>query len=401
MDILVCIKRVPTVGGKIAVTPDGQEVDTRASGFSISPHEECAVEEAVQITERDGGSVSVLTLGPEAAIEQLRGALALGAHRAVLLETDGREFGPIATAAAIAAEVRAHPYDLVLLGNEAADTGDYQVGVRLAHELGWPVATGIKNLSVSDGAVVARREYRGVEEAYSLPLPAVVTVKEGINLPRYPSLPGRLRAKRAAVDRSSPEWAAEGLRKSALRVPESGKHQAEVLGEGVDAVPGAGPRPGGMGGAVMTALVLVELDGGAPADASLRALTLARSLGDVSAVVFADAAPQDALAGLRRHRRLPDRIQLAGGVRPAGLGADAGRAGRRDRRDRRAGRGHRPGQRGAGAPRRDHRAADGGELHAGHPGRRQDAPAGPAPLGRAAARGRGHGGAGRAVHRGH
>ena len=139
-------------------------------------------------------------------------------------------------------------------------------------------------------------EYRGVEEAYSMPLPAVVTVKEGINLPRYPSLPGRLRAKRAAVDRSSPEWAAEGLRKSALRVPESGKHQAEVLGEGVDAVPGAGPRPGGMGGAVMTALVLIELDGAEPADASLRALTLARSLGDVSAVVFADAVPQDALA---------------------------------------------------------------------------------------------------------
>ena len=238
MDVLACVKRVPMVGGRITLTEDGQEVDTRMSGFSISPHEECAVEEAVQITERLGGTVSVLTLGPEAAIEQLRDALALGAGRAVLLETDGREFGPIATAAAIAAEVRAHPYDLVLLGNEAADTGDYQVGVRLAHELGWPVATGIKTLAVSAGSVVARREYRGVEEAYSLPLPAVVTVKEGINLPRYPSLPGRLRAKRAAVDRSVPHWAAEGLRKEALRVPESSKHQAEVLGNGVDAVPG-------------------------------------------------------------------------------------------------------------------------------------------------------------------
>ena len=238
MEILVCIKRVPTVGGKIAVTPDGQEVDTRASGFSISPHEECAVEEAVQITERAGGSVSVLTLGPAEAVEQLRGALALGAHRAVLLETDGREFGPIATASAIAAEVRSGSYDLVLLGNEAADTGDYQVGVRLAHELGWPVATGIKNLSVSspDG-VVARREYRGVEESFSLPLPAVITVKEGINLPRYPSLPGRLRAKRAAVETSAPVHVAEGLRKEALRVPESSKHQAAVLGEGADAVP--------------------------------------------------------------------------------------------------------------------------------------------------------------------
>jgi electron transfer flavoprotein beta subunit len=239
VEILVCIKRVPTVGGKIAVTPDGQEVDTRASGFSISPHEECAVEEAVQITERAGGTVSVLTLGPAEAVEQLRGALALGAHRAVLLETDGREFGPIATAAAIAAEVRSGSYDLVLLGNEAADTGDYQVGVRLAHELGWPVATGIKSLEVSSSSdgVVARREYRGTEEAYSLPLPAVVTVKEGINLPRYPSLPGRLRAKRAAVDTSAPVHVPEGLRKETLRVPETSQHQASVLGEGVDAVP--------------------------------------------------------------------------------------------------------------------------------------------------------------------
>jgi electron transfer flavoprotein beta subunit len=158
----------------------------------------------------------------------------------VLLETDGSEFGPIATAAAIAAEVRAHSYDLVLLGNEAADTGDYQVGVRLAHELGWPVATGIKNLSVSPDGVVARREYRGVEEAYELPLPAVITVKEGINLPRYPSLPGRLRAKRVPVERSAPvpaQVAPAGLRKEELRVPASRPHQATVLGHGADAVP--------------------------------------------------------------------------------------------------------------------------------------------------------------------
>jgi len=235
--VLVCIKRVPTVGGRIAVTPDGQDVDTRMSGFSISPHEECAVEEAVQLTEQAGGTVTVLTLGPEAAIEQLRGALALGAGRAVLLETDGREFGPIATASAIAAEVRSHSYDLVLLGNEAADTGDYQVGIRLAHELGWPVATGIKNLSVADGGVVARREYRGGQEAYQLPLPAVITVKEGINLPRYPSLPGRLRAKRATVERSAPAWGPEGLRKETLHVPGTAKHQAAVLGHGPAAVP--------------------------------------------------------------------------------------------------------------------------------------------------------------------
>src|SRR5215468_2364846 len=106
MEILVCVKRVPQVGGKIVVTADGQDVDTRMSGFAMSPHEECAVEEAIQITERLGGGVSVLTLGPPDAAEQLREALALGAGRAVLLETDGREWGPMATADEIVAEAR-------------------------------------------------------------------------------------------------------------------------------------------------------------------------------------------------------------------------------------------------------------------------------------------------------
>src|SRR5215467_11598186 len=127
MEILVCVKRVPMVGGKIVVTADGQDVDTRMSGFTVSPHEECAVEEAVRLVERHGGAATVLTLGPPAAADQLRDMLALGASRAMLLETDGREWGPIATAEAIAAAARSSPYDLLLFGNEAADTGDYQV----------------------------------------------------------------------------------------------------------------------------------------------------------------------------------------------------------------------------------------------------------------------------------
>jgi electron transfer flavoprotein beta subunit len=274
MEILVCVKRVPMVGGKIVVTADGQDVDTRMSGFTVSPHEECAVEEAVRLVEQNGGSATVLTLGPPAAADQLRDMLALGASRAVLLETDGREWGPIATADAIVAAVRARggqegsargsgcPYDLLLFGNEAADTGDYQVGVRVAHALGLPCVTGIKNLEVTVGAggasgngdaaraegaagaggatganARARREYRGTEEIFHIPLPAVISVKEGINLPRYPSLPGRLRAKRAAIEQSVPEWRPEGLRKERLRVPPGETKRAEVLGTGTDAVP--------------------------------------------------------------------------------------------------------------------------------------------------------------------
>jgi len=240
VDVLVCVKRVPMVGGKVVLTADGQEVDTRMSGFTVSPHEECAVEEAVQITERSGGTVTVLTLGPPEAAEQLRDMLALGAHRGILLETDGREWGPVATAAAIAAavgELGPGAFPLIMAGNEAADTGGYQVGIRVAHALGRPCVTGIKRLEVAGDVLRAWREYGGGQEGFEVALPAVVGVKEGINLPRYPSLPGRLRAKRAEITVLRPAWQADGLRKVALRVPAGSAQRARVLGHGAEAVP--------------------------------------------------------------------------------------------------------------------------------------------------------------------
>jgi electron transfer flavoprotein beta subunit len=243
MDILVCVKRVPMVGGRISLTADNREVDTRLLGFTMSPHEECAVEEAVRLVERDGGSVTVLTLGPPEAADQLRDAVAVGANAALLLRTDGREWGPTATAEAIAAVAERHqtqsgwPFDLLLFGNEADDTGDYQVPVRVAHLLGLPCALGIKHLEIDVHGAHARREYRGVTELFELPLPAVVSVKEGINLPRYPSLPGRMRAKKALVEEIEPEWREEGLRLDGLRVPVSERRQAALLGRGLEAVP--------------------------------------------------------------------------------------------------------------------------------------------------------------------
>jgi electron transfer flavoprotein beta subunit len=242
VEICVCVKRVPMVGGSILVTPNGMEIDVSMSGFTVSPHEECAVEEAVQITERLGGSVTVLTLGPPEAAGQLRDMLALGAGRGVLLKTDGAEWGPVATAAAIADAVREGGYDLLLFGNEAADTGGYQVPVRVAHALGVPCLTGIKRLEITgDDAVptriVASREYRGAEEVFEVPLPAVVSVKEGINLPRYPSLPGRLRAKRATIETIEPRPGSDRLRKAGLRVPPTSSKGAQVLGSGAGAVP--------------------------------------------------------------------------------------------------------------------------------------------------------------------
>jgi len=245
MEILVCIKRVPMVGGRISVTPDGLGIDTHLLSFTISPHEECALEEAVRLVEREGGTATVLTLGPTEASEQLRDSVAVGAGAAMLLETDRPDWGPIATADAIAEIARRQqaekgkPFDLLIFGNEAADTCDYQVAVRVAHLLGLPCATGIKSLAVAEGLGHARagREYRGVSEVFQLPLPAVISVKEGINLPRYPSLPGRMRAKKASVEVLEPGWHPDGFTTERLRVPASERRQATVLGRGTEAVP--------------------------------------------------------------------------------------------------------------------------------------------------------------------
>ena len=253
VNVLVCVKRVPQTGGRMVLTADGQAIDTKFLGFTISPHEECGVEEAVRIVEARGGSSTVLTLGPAAAEEQLRDAMALGIERAVLLETDGSEGDPVSTAAMIAAAVRAQeaangPFDLIVFGNESADSGGFQVGIRVAVALGRPVVSGLKGLDVRDGSVTARREAPGGGwETYELPLPAVVGVKEGINLPRYPSVPGRLRAKKKEVERIAVGAASGGPAAAGgtalgpsmvvLRLPEEQRSEAEVIGRGADAAP--------------------------------------------------------------------------------------------------------------------------------------------------------------------
>lgn len=237
MNILVCVKRVPDTGAKMVLTDDQQEIDTNNLGFTVSPHEECAEEEAVRQIEEHGGSAWVLTLGPDDAVEQLQDGLALGMDEAVLLESGGEEWDPSATSRAIAEAVEkleseGTSFDVVLFGNEAADSGDFQVGVRVAHALDLPVVTGVKDLAFDGSTATAKREIPDGWEVYQVPLPAVFTVKEGINVPRYPSLRGRMKARRQEVKRLAPEKQPGGLQKSLLRVPEEEGGGAEVLGEG-------------------------------------------------------------------------------------------------------------------------------------------------------------------------
>lgn len=242
MRILVLVKRVPATGGRILLTEDGRSIDTRFLGFVVSPHEECAEEEAVRLIEANGGESVVLTLGPPEAADQLRDAMAIGVDRGILLETDGSDWDPMATAVAITDAVRGleaadGPFDLILVGNESADSGGYQVGIRLAVTLDRPIVTGIKALEVRDGVATARRQVPDGADVFELPLPAVVAVREGINLPRYPSVPGRLRAKKKEIERIVPERRPGGPTLERLQLPLEKEQSVEILGTGPEAAP--------------------------------------------------------------------------------------------------------------------------------------------------------------------
>jgi len=181
----------------------------------------------------------VLALGPAEAEEQLRDCMAIGADRGILIKTDGAEWDPQATAAAIVDAIRAEaePFDLLLFGNESADAAGYQVGIRVAHALGLPVVTGLKKIELGDGAARCERDVGGARDVYGASLPAVLTVLEGLNLPRYPSVPGRLRAKQKPLARTAVTPPTPQLEMLRLLVPEGQGKEAEVLGEGAAAAP--------------------------------------------------------------------------------------------------------------------------------------------------------------------
>jgi len=242
MRILVCVKRVPAPGARINVTADGLAVDSAHLGFTTSPHEECAVEEAVQLVEEHGGEVTVMTLGPAAAEEQLRYAASVGAHHFVLIPISEVDWDPQRTASALAgaiADVESADgaFDLVLFGNESADAGGFQVGVRVAYALGRPVVSGIKGIDIAGGVASARREIDAGFEVYNLPMPAVLGVKEGINLPRYPTMKGRLASKKAEVVVDERPVAPGGQARIRLHRPEETVSETVILGTGPEAAP--------------------------------------------------------------------------------------------------------------------------------------------------------------------
>ncbi|NME99763.1 electron transfer flavoprotein subunit beta/FixA family protein [Aneurinibacillus aneurinilyticus] len=199
MNILVCLKQTFDTEEKIvlengAISEDGVE-------FIMNPYDEYAVEEAITLRDEHGGEVTVITVGPERAESALRTALAMGADKAVIVDDEEIHTDEYSVAKILAAVIKDREYDIILGGNMAVDNGSGQVGPRLAEELNIAQVTTITKLSVDGGKATIERDVEGDTETIEVSLPVLVTAQQGLNEPRYPSLPGIMKAKKKPMER--------------------------------------------------------------------------------------------------------------------------------------------------------------------------------------------------------
>ena len=202
MNIIVCMKQVPDTEAQIRVKPDGSGIVDSDIKFVMNPYDEYGVEEALLLKEKFGGTVTIVCLGPERAIEAIRTGLAMGVDKAVHLDDQAFEGGDaFSTAKALAAAIKGMEYDLIFCGKQAIDDDLAQVGPALAEMLGIPQIVVVTKVEVSEDGKKAKvnRQIIGGEEIIEVPLPAVLTVQKGLNEPRYASLPGIMKAKKKEV----------------------------------------------------------------------------------------------------------------------------------------------------------------------------------------------------------
>ncbi|GAA5344970.1 electron transfer flavoprotein beta subunit [Planifilum fimeticola] len=200
MNILVCLKQTFDTEERI-VLEDGQ-ISEDGVEFVINPYDEYAVEEAIKLKEEHGGEVTVITVGPERAEQALRTAMAMGADKGIIVDSEDLEDADEYTIAKILAEViKEQEYDLILCGYMAVDDGSAQVGPRLAELLGIPHISTITKLTIDGENVEVEKDVEGDVEVIQSKLPILLTAQQGLNEPRYPSLPGIMKAKKKPLER--------------------------------------------------------------------------------------------------------------------------------------------------------------------------------------------------------
>src|SRR5437773_4762230 len=205
MEALVTVKRVVDFSVKVLVKPDGSGVDTSNVKMSMNPFDEIAVEEAVRLKEKSVATeIVVVSCGLPACQETLRTALAIGADRAILVETDA-DLQPLAVAKLLKAIVAKESPQLVILGKQAIDDDSNQTGQMLAALLDWPQATFASKLDIADGKATVKREVDGGLETAEIKLPAIVTTDLRLNEPRYATLPNIMKAKKKPLETLTPD----------------------------------------------------------------------------------------------------------------------------------------------------------------------------------------------------
>jgi electron transfer flavoprotein beta subunit len=236
--IAVCIKRVPVMEVRFAIAAGGTAVDETGLKYDVNDFDLWAVEAALQLKEKNGntGEVAVVCLGPDAAQEQIRKALSMGADRGVLLKADKVPADGFAIAQALAAELNGGGYDVIFFGKMSVDSSNQVVGPMTAELLGLPCVTAATKLEIAGGKGTAQRDLEGAQEIVEFPLPAVVTVDQGLAKERLPSLKGIMAAKKKPLDVKPAQLGAETVTVAKMELPPE-RAAGRILGTGADAVP--------------------------------------------------------------------------------------------------------------------------------------------------------------------
>jgi len=235
--IAVCIKRTPDSESRFKIAASSAAIDEAGLKFDIDDFASYAVEVALQLNEKQGpGETVVYAVGPDVVQETLRKAMSMGADRAVQLKTDAVPYDGLAVAKALAAELESGGYDLVLFGKHAFDTSAGIVGTATAELLGVPCVTAASKLDIAGGKGTARRELEGAAEIVEFPLPAVVTIDEGIARPRYPSLKGIMAAKKKPLETKPAQLGPVRVTVKSMELPAE-RAPGRIIGEGAAAVP--------------------------------------------------------------------------------------------------------------------------------------------------------------------
>ena len=236
MKIAVCVKRVPDMEARFRIAADRTSIDEAGLKADLNEFDAWAVEAALQLKDKSGGEVAVISLGPDAVQETIRKALSMGADRGVHLKADKIPFDSLAIATALAAELKDGGYDLVLFGKMSPDSANAAVGPMTAELLGVACVTAISGLEISHARGTAKRDIEGAQEMIDFPLPAVLTVDEGLNTARLPSLKGIMAAKKKPLESKPAALGELRVNITGMELPPE-RAPGRIIGEGVEAVP--------------------------------------------------------------------------------------------------------------------------------------------------------------------